>query len=37
MEELNKMLDSINKKIKDYAEQNDIRICSECGHLLYGG
>ena len=37
MEELNKMLDNINKKIEDYAEQNDIRICSECGRLMDEG
>ena len=34
---LNNTLDNIKKLINDYSDIKDIRVCSECGHLMDDG
>lgn len=34
---LNMTLDIIKEEIGNYAEEHDIRVCSECGHLMSDG
>ena len=37
MEQLNGIYDYIKEEMEKYAEEHDIRICDECGHLMAGG
>lgn len=37
MKKLNDCLDVVKNIIDDYAEEHDIRVCSECGHLMDEG
>lgn len=37
MDLLNTTLDVIKEEIENYAENKDIRVCSECGHLMNEG
>ena len=38
MDLLNSALDMIKEEIENYAEENDsVRVCSECGHLMSDG
>ena len=34
MDLLNTLLEQVKEQIENYAEENDIRVCSECGKLM---
>lgn len=37
IEKFNNVLDYTKEEMKKYAEEHDIRICDECGHLMASG